>query len=76
MYFIGRYDKCQVVSKNITCTQNVLLCRCYAVTALLTMLDSSRIQNMQPALFVVNSHVRISINKPSDLVLRKDRKKK
>ena len=47
---------------------------CYAVTALLTMLDSSRIQNMQPALLVVNSYVRISINKPSDLVLRKDRK--
>ena len=47
---------------------------CYAVTALLTMLDSSRIQNMQRAFFVVNSHVRISINKPSDPVLRKDRK--
>ena len=47
---------------------------CYAVTALLAMLHSSRIQDMQPALLVVNSYVRISINKPSDLVLRKDRK--
>ena len=46
---------------------------CYAVTALLTMLDSSRIQ-MQPAFFVVNSHVRISINRPPDLVLRKGQK--